>query len=99
MALREFQAFDSATQAKKNVVAAIESVAKQLGNTKAVCRKCYIHPAVIDSYLEGSLVEVLKRRAEDRIANTLHHLRPEEAAVLALLRERLTRKAKRPARV
>jgi len=46
MALQEFERFDSQTQAKRNVVAAIESVAKKLGNTKAVCRKCYIHPTV-----------------------------------------------------
>src|SRR5690606_32175282 len=42
-ALREFEQFDSATQAKRNVVQAIETVARRLGNTRAVCRKCYIH--------------------------------------------------------
>src|SRR5205807_2614074 len=49
LALQEFQAFDSQAQAKRNLVAAIERVAKRLGNTTAVCRKCYIHPAVIES--------------------------------------------------
>ena len=43
--------------AKKNVVQAVESVAKLLGNTPAICRKCYIHPAVFDGYLDGSLAE------------------------------------------
>ena len=47
---------DSEARAKKNVVAAIEQVAKQLGNTRAVCRKCYVHPAVIDAYLDGSMM-------------------------------------------
>ena len=55
MALREFKKFDTKAEAKKNVVAAIESVAKRLGNTPAVCRKCYIHPHVFDSYLDGRL--------------------------------------------
>src|SRR6202012_588486 len=53
LALREFESFDSQTQAKKNVVRAIESVAERLGNTPTVCRKCYVHPAVLDSYLDG----------------------------------------------
>jgi DNA topoisomerase-1 len=48
-------AFGSRAHAMRNVNAAIESVARLLGNTKAVCRKCYVHPAVIDAYLEGRL--------------------------------------------
>ncbi len=64
IALREFKKFDTKAEAKKNVVAAIESVAKKLGNTPAVCRKCYIHPHVFDSYLDGTLIETLKQRTE-----------------------------------
>jgi DNA topoisomerase-1 len=56
IALRELGAFNSATQAKKNIVEAIASVAQKLGNTKAVCRKCYIHPAVLSAYLDGSFL-------------------------------------------
>ncbi len=59
IALREVEQFDSKVQAKRNIVSAIETVAKKLGNTRAVCRKCYIHPAVVNSYLDGSLVQVL----------------------------------------
>jgi DNA topoisomerase-1 len=89
MALREFAAFDSRAQAKKNVVAAVESVAERLGNTVAVCRKCYIHPEVIGAYLDGTLTETLKKRAERQLKEELGSLRPEEAAVLAFLRHRL----------
>ena len=92
-ALQEFESFDSQTQAKRHLVAAIERVAKRLGNTKAVCRKCYIHPAVIDSYLDGSLLETLGQRVEGELKNALHRLDPEEAAVLALLQQRLKREA------
>jgi DNA topoisomerase I len=94
LALREFEAFDSQAQAKKNIVRAIEGVAERLGNTPTVCRKCYIHPAVIDSYLEGSLLDTLRRRAES-MAEGLRDLRPEEAAVLTLLRQRLARERAR----
>jgi DNA topoisomerase I len=90
LALREFEKFDTRAQAKKNVVAAIEAVAKKLGNTPAVCRKCYIHPHVLDSYLDGSLVETLKQRAERVISRSLRGLTAEEAAVLGLLQQRLT---------
>src|ERR1019366_5783200 len=50
LSLRGFEAFESDTQAKKNVVQAISAVAERLGNTPAVCRKCYVHPAVIECY-------------------------------------------------
>jgi DNA topoisomerase-1 len=88
-ALREFEKFDSKAQAKKNVVRAIEQVASKLGNTRAVCKKCYIHPAILDSYLDGELVETLAQRAMD-MEKQLGRLPPEEAAVLVLLQRRLS---------
>ncbi len=66
MALRAFEQFESQTQAKKNIVRAIELVAERLGNTPAVCRKCYIHPEVINSYLDGSLSRSIKACARVR---------------------------------
>jgi DNA topoisomerase-1 len=89
LALREFETFDSQTQAKKNIVQAIEHVAKELGNTPAICRKCYVHPEVIDAYLSGSLAGTLQQRAEQELKDSLAGLKPEEAAVLAFLRKRL----------
>jgi DNA topoisomerase-1 len=91
LALQEFEAFDSQTQAKKNVVRAIESVAERLGNTPSVCRKCYVHPMVLDAYLDGSMIETLRRRAKEEMDESLGDLRPEEAAVMALLQNRLAR--------
>jgi DNA topoisomerase I len=93
-ALHEFERFDSDAQAKKNVVHAIERVAERLGNTRSVCRKCYVHPAVIDAYLEGSLAESLKQRAEQELIDSAGELEPGEAAVLALLQQRLAREAR-----
>lgn len=91
LALREFEKFDSETQAKKNIVRAIETVAEKLGNTPTVCRKCYVHPAVIDAYLDGTVLEALRQRTEQEWQEDLGTLRPEEAAVLALLQQRLQR--------
>jgi len=91
LALQEFSTFDSETQAKKNIVHAIENVAARLGNTPTICRKCYVHPAVIDAYLDGSMLETLQQRAERELADALHDLQPEEAAVMALLQQRLAR--------
>ncbi|MGN6553420.1 MAG: DNA topoisomerase IB [Verrucomicrobiota bacterium] len=90
MALREFERFETKAQAKKQVVAAIEAVAARLGNTPAVCRKCYVHPHILDSFLDGTLVETLKQRAERELSTALDTLRGEEAAVLGLLQQRLT---------
>ncbi len=84
LALQEFEKFDSQTQAKKNVVSAIESVAERLGNTPTVCRKCYVHPAILDSYLDGSLMEVLSQDIEKELKK-LRGLSAEEATVLAFL--------------
>ncbi len=89
LALQEFEEVDSQAKAKKNVVTAIESVSRMLGNTPAVCRKCYVHPSVIDSYMEGTLVHQLREEADEALAEELRDLKPEEAAVLALLQRRL----------
>lgn len=93
-ALQEFEQVDSQARRKKNVMRAVEAVAKRLGNTKAVCRKCYIHPYIIDSYMDGTLIQQLQHRAE-RMLKPLYHLRAEEAAVLVLLTRRLGEESKR----
>lgn len=99
IALQEFEKFDSEAQAKKNVVRAIETVAEKLGNTPSVCRKCYVHPAVLDAYMDGTMIEGLLARAEETLAEDLHELQPEEAAVLAMLQQRLSRDVPEPKKV
>ena len=89
LALREFETFDSAAGAKRNIRTAIESVAGRLGNTPTICRKCYIHPQVLDCYLEGGLLLQVKDAVESELSDDLSSLRPEEAAVLGLLQARL----------
>jgi DNA topoisomerase I len=91
--LRDLDKVDTDAQLKKNVVQAVESVAKRLGNTKAVCRKCYIHPAVFDAYMDGSMLKTVAQRAK-RVAQG-NGLTQAEAAVLALLQQRLAKNGKK----
>jgi DNA topoisomerase I len=95
LALSEFESFDTQAAAKRNITRAIEQVANNLGNTIAVCRKSYIHPAILDSYLDGSLLEFLKGRVEEALRDELEGLSGEEAAVLAFLQQRLSREVDR----
>jgi len=86
-ALAEIATFSSNTEAKRNVVKAIESVARRLGNTKAVCRKCYIHPAILDAYMDGATIATKARAV--RPAKSRSALTGEEAAVVGIIERRL----------
>ena len=69
----------SESQRKQNVVAAIDEVAQQLRNTRAVCRKCYVHPAILDAYLNASLEKAFPPHARQKGV--------EDEAVLAFLQK------------
>ena len=86
--LREFEHFESQAQAKKNVVDAVKSVAERLGNTPSVCRKCYVHPAVIDSYMGGEMVKTFEKQVKKALPKSTHALRQEELDLLHLLERR-----------
>jgi len=88
LALAEFEEVDSDAAAKRNIRAAIENVAERLGNTPTVCRKCYVHPEVLSAYLDRNLVLEIEAEIAEELRDVAR-LRPEEAAVLALLRARL----------
>ena len=85
MLLRECEPFETQSQAKKNVLQAIKSVAERLGNTPAVCRKCYIHPAVLEHYFSGAMLEAVESEVKEQVDRQLHDLREEEFAVMRLL--------------
>jgi DNA topoisomerase I len=97
LALAEYEKVDSQAAAKRNVRAAIEAVASRLGNTPTVCRKCYIHPEVFESYLSDELVLEARDAVEKELREEVSRLRPEEAVVLAFLQRRLADKTKIPA--
>ena len=91
--LRQLEAFESQTQAKKNVVQAIKQVAVHLGNTPSVCRKCYVHPAVIDTYFSAGMIRSVQPSMDDDLADRPEAMRREEAALLALLKRHLALQA------
>jgi len=93
IAFREFADVTSTAQAKENIRTVVGSVAKILGNTPTVCRKCYIHPEIIQSYLEGTTLQGISQRIGESLTDSVRKLHPIEAAVLALLQKRLKRRA------
>lgn len=90
MALSELEPFDGQSLAKRNVRTAIARVASTLGNTPTICRTCYVHPAIVDSYLCESLAFDIPGENDPALADKLDGLRPEEAAVVTFLRRRLS---------
>jgi DNA topoisomerase-1 len=89
-ALRTLAAYESETQAKRNIAEAVAQVAKKLGNTRAVCRKSYIHPAVLEAYMDGATITGIVQR-HGRSMRRFSGLSRDEIALLALLEHRLNR--------
>jgi DNA topoisomerase-1 len=88
IALREFDKVTSPSQAKRNVKTVFTSVAKVLGNTPAICRKCYVHPEIVQSYLDGSLLDEIEHEIDQNLQLS-ERIPSSEAAVLVLLERRL----------
>jgi DNA topoisomerase-1 len=84
--------------AKTRVAEAIAAVAKRLGNTPAVCRKSYIHPALLDEYLAGAAVDLDRRDVERSVVRFLERVtrRDEGAHLTALLKRSLPAATRRP---
>ena len=89
LALQEFEEFSDKGTAAQNVVEAVKVVAEKLGNTPAVSRRSYIHPAVIEAYFDGDMLDSMQQKVEEELSDNLAGLKPEEAAVLGLLQQKL----------
>jgi DNA topoisomerase-1 len=89
-ALREIGLFETEKEASANVVKAIDQVAKRLGNTRAVCRKYYVHPTIIEAYLDGFVLPPASgdEHSLPRETGRLPGLRRDEIAVVDVLRGR-----------
>ena len=86
--LRTLEPFESATEANKNVVETIKAVAEHLGNTPSVCRKCYVHPGLLDCYVSGEMsrsVEKCLNHREKKSLPPAHGLSEEERGLIHLL--------------
>lgn len=97
-ALHEAEGFETDAAARRNIASAVKRVARQLGNTPAVCRKSYIHPEVIGAYLDGTLVDYLRREIGAKVRTRFRGLDREEVAVYMLLERRLEKEAARTGR-
>jgi DNA topoisomerase-1 len=85
-ALSECEACEEQTGIKKNIVAAVKTVAGRLGNRPATCRKYYVHPAIFDAYSEGILHSAMQSAAA-----CSEGLRPEESCVIKMITKITTR--------
>jgi DNA topoisomerase I len=101
-ALRAMGRANTKREAERNVIAAVDMTAKRLGNTRSVCRKYYIHPVLIEGYLEGSVLPPLPERRWSKRKTKGPMLRQHEMDVLAFLKARIkpkTRRAPRPVKI
>jgi DNA topoisomerase I len=71
----------------------VQTFSGKVRNTPGISRRCYVHPVVPESYLDGTLVEQLGRQAEQKLTTEVRKLPADEAAVLMLLRQTLSRRA------
>lgn len=96
-ALRQMGPAETRREAERNVVAAVDLTAKRLGNTRSVCRKYYIHPTLIEAYLEGSVLPPTPERKWSKRKSRGPTLRQHETDVLNFLKARLKPQKRRVA--
>lgn len=85
--LQELGRAETQTHCRKNIVEAIKNASQQLGNTPAICRKCYIHPGIINAYMDGSLCEFFAHWEQHSSQKMPHELHASETSVLAFLQQ------------
>jgi DNA topoisomerase-1 len=90
-ALKEIGPCRSSKQAKSNILRAIDKVSEQLNNTRAICRKYYVHPAILETYEAGTMLELLQNGTKQK---AVAGLRSEEVALIRLLRHQLVANSK-----
>lgn len=83
--LKELGEAETQTQAKKHITEAIKEASQHLGNTPAICRKCYVHPDVLDAYLHGTFLKTLQEQEARRQQKEFAGLHPEEVALMEFL--------------
>jgi DNA topoisomerase-1 len=97
VALNALDPCETKKEIKKNVTTAVKAVARILGNTPAVCRKCYVHPAVLEAYLSGGMIEGLRRKTAEALESKTQDLKTVEVAVMEFLQSRLMQAKKQAA--
>jgi DNA topoisomerase-1 len=77
----------SQAETKRHILDSLKQVAQRLGNTPAICRKCYVHPAILEAFAEGTLIGAMRGRG-DSPSRWAGGLRAEERALIRFLRLR-----------
>jgi DNA topoisomerase I len=94
LALAAQEKFATKKQAKSNITTAVKAVSAILGNTPAICRKCYVHPEIFENYLNQRSIDGLKQLTEDALEKEDVDLRSSEKAILKFLQSRLAKKSR-----
>lgn len=85
LALAQFETADSQARAKTNIAQAVKQVAAKIGDTPTICRKCYIHPEIINAYFDGVLWLEIQTDHDASLDAEREYFRSEEAAALSFL--------------
>ena len=85
LAFKELGFFETATEAKKKVLEALDKVSKHLGNTRNVCKKYYVHPAIVSLYEDKSLEKYLHQLDKIEVDDNTAGLTAEEKIVMKIL--------------
>ena len=85
LAFKELGFFETATEAKKKVLEALDKVSKHLGNTRNVCKKYYVHPAIVSLYEDKSLEKYLHQLDKIEVDDNAAGLTAEEKIVMKIL--------------
>src|SRR5438876_7804322 len=93
VALGKLGVSETKQQAKANIKHAVSAVAEVLGNTPAVCRQCYIHPAVLEAYLKGNCINGFKPKTPEEFETKGIDLASAQTAVLSFLQTSLSEKS------
>ena len=86
-AFKEKSDFETVTEARKNIVAALDEVSKHLGNTRTVCKKYYVHPELLNLYENKKLGNYLQKLGDNTSGGDLKGLSPEEEVMMELLKK------------
>jgi DNA topoisomerase-1 len=85
LAFKDLGFFETQTESKKKVVEALDNVAKSLGNTRTVCKKYYVHPAIISMYEDKTLEKYFSELEKIEVNDDKADLTPEEKMVMKIL--------------
>jgi len=88
-AFKDAGEFTTVTECKKKIVSVLDEVALNLGNTRTVCKKYYVHPTVIKSYEEGTIFHYIKQLDDDKDVKTAELNKAEKALLEILEHEKL----------